>query len=332
MTGRRRAVATLLAIAVVAPLAGPVVAPAGGHGNHLTARAQVSGDGSVVVEQLFLLEDGYVAIHESDGGDPGEVVGHRKLTSGYHRNVAVAVDQSWWESTSGNTSLVAVLHDDAEDGDEFDPETDSTLFSLGTLAADEFAVRQGDGSVTVVAMSLSGHTVADSLTVPNAQLAEDGHLVVRRSDEETGAPGEVVGSTSLAAGAHENVTVPVNRSRLPGNDSRVSLWVTVYRDDGDGEFDRESDEPVRVGGTPVQSRVAATLGENGTDGGTGGLNVGVNTATATPTTTAAPGDSTTTTTTASGDGETSMPAVGVVGTLAAVAAGALLAARRRGDG
>jgi len=330
MTGRRRVAAALFVVVLVLPLVGPAVAPAGSHGNHLTARAQVSGDGSVVVEQLFLLERGYLAIHESDGGDPGEVVGHVGLASGYHRNVAVDVDRSWWESTSGNGSLVAVLHDDAEAGDEFDPETDSTLFSLGTVAADEFAVRQGTGSVNVVAMSLTGRTVGDSLTVPSTRLAEDGHLVVRRSDGETGDPAEVVGTTSLAAGTHENVTVPVNRSRLPGNDTRVSLWVTAYRDDGDGEFDRESDDPVLVGGTPVQSRVSATVVEAGADGGSGGLDVDVNTAT--PTTAATSTGRTATTTTASGDEDTSMPAVGVVGTLAAVAAGALLAARRRGDG
>lgn len=329
MTGRRRAAAALLAVAVVAPLVGPAVAPAGGHGNHLTARAQVSGDGSVVVEQLFLLERGYLAIHESDDGEPGEVVGHVGLESGYHRDVPVRVEDAWWGSASGNESLVAVLHDDAEAGDEFDAEADAPLYSLGSLAADEFPVREGDGSVNVVAMSFSGHTVADSLTVPNARLAADGHLVVRASEEETGDPGEVVGSTSLGPGTHENVTVPIDRESLPGNDTRVSLWVSVYRDDGDGSFDLARDDPVRVDGTPVQSRVSATLGEDG-DGG--GLDVGVNTATPDAGTTAGADDPTASTTSESSDGDTSMPAVGVVGTLLAVAAGALLAARRRGDG
>ncbi|WP_135822614.1 DUF7282 domain-containing protein [Halostella litorea] len=329
MSRGRRAAAALLAVALVLPLVGVAAVPAGGHGNHLTARAQVSGDGSVVVEQLFLLERGYLVIHESDGGDPGAVVGHVALESGYHRDVPVEVADAWWESASDNESLVAVLHDDAEAGDEFDPETDGPLYSLGTLAADEFPVRAGDGSVNVVAMSLTGRTVDDSLTVPTARLADDGHLVVRRADDETGDPAEVVGSAPLAAGSHNNVSVPVDREALPGNDTRVSLWVTVHRDDGDGAFDLASDDPVRVGGSPVQSRVSATLGEAG-DGG--GLDVGVNTATPDPGTTDAAGSTTGgTTADGSGDGDTSMPAVGVVGTLAAVAAGALLAARRRAE-
>jgi len=327
MSRRRRVSAVLLAAVLVAPLVGAAAVPAGGHGNHLTAGAQVSGDGSVVVEQLFLLERGYLVIHESDGGDPGEVVGHVALESGYHRDVPVRVADDWWAGASGNESLVAVLHDDAEAGDEFDPERDEPLYSLGTLAADEFPVRAGEGSVNLVATSLSGHAVTDSLTVPAARLAEESHLVVRAADDETGDPGEVLGSTSLDAGSHRNASVPVDRQSLPGNDTRVSLWVTVYADDGDGEFDLERDDPVRVGESPVQSRVSATVGADGDDGG--GLDVGVNTATPT---TAAADDATEASATDSGAGGTSMPAVGVVGTLVAVSAGLLLALRRRRGG
>lgn len=334
MTGRRAAVAAGVLLLVVAPTLGVLTAPADAHGNHVTARNQVSGDGTVVVESLFLLEGGYLAVHENDGGEPGEVLGYVAVDQGYHRGVGVDVDESWWDSADGNESLVAVLHRDAEPGDEFDPAVDTPISSFGDVAGAEFAVRKGDGSVNVVATRYTGHSVDGSVTIPSAALADDGHLVVRSDDG--GEAGEVVGHRSLPAGEHENVTVEVDDDAVPENGTSVYLWVTAYRDDGDGTFDAERDDPVTVAGSPVGSRLVAT-GGNGSDGG---LDVGLNTpeSTTTDATTgsgdadAGTGSTTDDGTTPSDDatgGDTGMPGVGVVGTIVAVAAGALLAARRR---
>jgi hypothetical protein len=327
MTYRHVAVTAIALLLAVSPVLLLGSAPADAHGAHVTAGSQVSADGTVVVEELFLLERGYLVVHENDGGEPGEILGHVAVEEGYHRGVTVSLDESWWADAADNESGVANLPPHAESGDEFDPAVDTPLSSFGEVAGSEFSVRRGDRPVSVVASSFSGHPVEESVTVPSARLADDGYLVVRTDDG--GEPGEVVGRQSLAAGTHENVTVPVDRRALPANGTNAYLWVTVYRDDGDGAFDAEDDGPVTVAGSPVQSRIVAVL--NATEGE---MSVGANTSEPTTTDPATGADTTTAQSdsepagTTGGD-ETGMPAVGVVGTLVAVLSGVLLAVRRR---
>ncbi|WP_135534449.1 DUF7282 domain-containing protein [Halostella pelagica] len=326
MNGRRSAVVVVALMLVVAPLLGIGSAPADAHGNHVTAGSQVAADGTVVVEELFILENGYLVIHERDDGDPGKILGHVAIESGYHRGVSVSLDESWWDTAADNESLVAVLHRDAEGGDEFDPDADTPVSAFGSLAGAEFDVREGDKPVSVVATSFEGHAVEDSVTVPRVQLADDGYLVVRANEE--GEPGEVIGRERLEGGTHENTTVPVDREMLTGNDSTVYLWVSVYNDDGDGAFDAERDDPVTVAGSPVQSRIVAQLNATESD-----MSVGVNTPEPTTTGAATSHDTTGASDDAndgtSGGEETDTPAVGVVGTVVAVLLGLLLAGRRR---
>jgi hypothetical protein len=327
MTSRHVAVIVVTLLLAVSPVLLLESAPAGAHGTHVTAGSQVSADGTVVVEELFLLERGYLALHENDGGEPGEILGHVAVEEGYHCGVTVSLDESWWADAADNESVVAVLHRDAESGDEFDPAVDTPLSSFGEVAGSAFSVRRGDSPVSVVASSLSGHPVEESVTVPSARLADDGYLVVRTDDG--GEPGEVVGQRSLTAGTHENVTVPVDRQALPANGTSAYLWVTVYRDDGDGAFDAEDDGPVTVAGSPVQSRIVAVLNATERE-----MSVGVNTPEPTTNDAATGGDTTTARSDGAsagttGGGDTGMPSVGVAGTLLAVLSGILLAVRRR---
>lgn len=320
-----RAVAALtLAALLVAPLLGAAVGPVGGHGNHVTARSQVSADGSVVVESLFVLDGGYLVLHE--GSQRGDPVGHVRLDQGGHRGVTVQTDEDWWASQEGAAPLVAVLHRDAEGGDDFDPSVDTPVSAFGSVASSSFTVGKGDAPVNLVATKFSGHGVEDAVTVPRVELDRDGYVVVRA--EADGGPGEVVGHSAVAAGNHSDVEVPVDADALGEDGETVYLWVSLVRDDGDGAYG-EGDEPVVVGDDPVRSRIQATLG-----GGNGSLDVGVNTPTATTDST----DGAATDSTANGsddaDGDdsdegTSMPAVGVVGTVAAVLAAVALGVRRR---
>lgn len=324
--GVPRALAALaLAALLVAPLLGAAVGPAGGHGNHVTVRPQVSPDGSVVVESLFVLDGGYLVLHA--GSQRGDPVGHVRLDQGGHRGVTVQVDEDWWASQGETVPLVAVLHRDAERGDEFDPEVDTPLSAFGSVASSSFQVGKGDAPVTLVATKFSGHGVDDAVTVPRVALDEDGYVVVRT--EEDGGPGEVVGHAAVEAGDHSDVDVPVDRDALGSDGETVSLWVSVVRDDGDGAYGEE-DEPVTVGGDPVQSRIQATLGGDGED-----LSVGVNTPSETTASDGATGGEASdggtndSATTDSGGEGTSMPGVGVLGAVAALLAAVILGVRRR---
>jgi len=246
MTRRLLAVGCLLTLAV-ATMAGLAVA----HGNHATAHPQVSANGTVVVEQAFLTERGYLVVRADDDGTPGRVLGARPLDRGIHTGSTVRIDASYWRNVSGNTTVWTVLHADDGDG-EFDPADDELLRWFDRPAGERVAVGKRDGAGYVVTAGGSGADGA--LLVERVALPARGHLVVH--ERTNGTLGPAHGSRTLRAGAHANVSVPVD---LGGNRSTwPPLSVAVHVDDGDGTFGAD-DPVVRVAGEPV----ASPLGTSG---------------------------------------------------------------------
>lgn len=243
MSRRALFLAGLLAVAL-AMAVGLVAA----HGNHATANAQVSANGTVVVEQLFLSERGHLVLRADDDGQPGEVLGHRTLDRGRYSGVRVGMDRSYWQTVSGNVTVWAVLHSDDGDG-QFDSD-DELLYWFDQPAGDRIPVAKGDAPASVVTTG-AGSLSDDGLTVDEATLARDGHLVVHESN---GSLGPALGSRPLPAGRHTDATVSANAS---GADA---LLVAVHGDDGDGQFDPDADQVVRAGGEPVASRYEPTAG------------------------------------------------------------------------
>lgn len=72
------AASVLLAVVVLVGVAGP----AGAHGYHLTANPQLSDDGTIVVESLFALSDGFVVLHADEDGAPGDPSGASRCRLG----------------------------------------------------------------------------------------------------------------------------------------------------------------------------------------------------------------------------------------------------------
>ncbi|PSP55414.1 hypothetical protein BRC82_05600 [Halobacteriales archaeon QS_1_67_19] len=243
----------LLVLAVVCLVASAGLATA--HGNHLSVDAQLSEDGTVVVENLFLQEGGYLAIH-ADDDSPGAVLAHKQLGSGFTSAVAITIDEEFWSEVDDTATVWATLHRD--DGDnEFEPDGDDEIFrSFGGFAGSEFTVgKHSEGRAYVVAASAYGvrqQVDGPAVTVANVSLAEPGYVVVRTVDRDY-SPGEVIGRARLDAGTHRNVTVEIDESAYESLDERFRLYAMVYADDGDGEFDPEADSPVTVGGEPVGS-------------------------------------------------------------------------------
>ncbi len=240
-----RAIPVLAGLLVLAVLgAGLAVA----HGNHATANPQVSTNGTVVVEAAFLSTDGHLVLRADDGGEPGRVVGVRPLDRGRHRGVTVQADAGFWSTVSGNVTLWAVLHADAEAADDFDPAADTMLTRFGGPAGQRFSVARRERPASVVT-SDAGPLENGSLPVVTATLPDDGSLVVHAT--ANGTLGRSLGSRSLPAGRHTDVRVPVNTTGL---DERAVVAVAVHTDDGDGQFEPGADPTVRVGGDPVASR------------------------------------------------------------------------------
>lgn len=250
MSGSNR----IAVFAVVCLLATAGLAAA--HGNHLTVDAQYSDDGTVVVENLFLQQGGYLVLHADDGGSPGKVLAHQRLDSGYRAGVPITIDRQFWEENGETMTVWATLHED--DGDnEFEPNGDDGIFrSFGSFAGTSFAVSKHEGGqayvVAATAYGVRQQVDGPSVTVENVSLADPGYVVVRAVESDY-SPGEVVGQTRLEAGTHENVTVEIDESFYESADDRFRLYAAVHGSDGDGEFDPESDRPVTVGDEPVGS-------------------------------------------------------------------------------
>ncbi len=242
------AVACLL---VTAGLAGVAAA----HGNHLTVDPQVSSDGTVVVENFFLQNGGYLVLHADKGGEPGKVVGVRQFGPGYHSSVPIRMDRQFWRSAGDTVTVWATLHRNDGDG-RFERGDDEIFRSFGGFTGRAIPVAKADsGQAYVVAANpfeVRQTTDGPNVTIRNVSLASDGYVAIHATEQDY-SPGQVVGQTALSAGTHENVTVSMNGSYYGSLDARYSLWAVVHTSDGDGSFDPASDTVLQAGNETVGS-------------------------------------------------------------------------------
>lgn len=248
----RRSLAPVLACLVV--LAGFAALPVVGHGNHLTADAQVVDD-HVVVERSFMLQDGYAVVHIDQGGQMGQAIGHRKLSAGPGENYEISVDEAFLSQIDGAARVWVTLHRTDGDG-EFEPNQDTPLTGVqgqppGVVVPIHVS---DDGNVNVVARAFGTQRIDEpAATVRRVETNRSGFVVLE--DEN----GTVVGSTPVAAGTTANVTVDLERSFYDslGENESATLTATVHRDDGDGAFSAD-DRAMTAGGSPVASDFEVT--------------------------------------------------------------------------
>jgi hypothetical protein len=114
----------------------------------ITANAQSLSDLStvVVVAQALSVGPGWVTIHEDAAGSPGAVIGHTRVVSGSHSNVAVTLDRP---VVNGET-LHAMLHVDAGVLGTYEfPGVDVPAQDAGMDVMDPFVVSVGPGTPAV---------------------------------------------------------------------------------------------------------------------------------------------------------------------------------------
>jgi hypothetical protein len=247
---RPSALALLLTLAVVLSLVA-VAGSVGTHGNHVEADSQHSADGTVVVEAVRPLLDGFVVLHRDDNGTIGDPIGHRRVDvdDGYQSGFEVEVDDDVWADWNGNQTVWVVFHENTGDP-SFSPEEDPIVTTFGSVPGRSIPVRKADHEASVVAERSSPQaSTGESVTVSRAAIGQDGFLVVRT---DSGSESEVVGVKPLSKGVHENVTVDVNASVFATNRTVVGLHAQLYADDGDGTFTDE-DRPIRAGDDVVGS-------------------------------------------------------------------------------
>jgi hypothetical protein len=321
-------VAVALAVGLVLATA---VAPVAAHVYNIEADDQRSADGTLLLEWEFVGTDGWVAVRGDDGGDPGEVLGHRRVTSetAFRTDTTVEIDENAWASVEDTREVWVVLHSEGE-GEGFDPEEDPlrTGFS-GEPAGTRVTVERAAAPTSVTAQGFGAETSTDgTVTVRRVELAEAGHVAVHRVDGDIAANvadediGEAVGSVQLSAGVHENVTVDLEESFREEASGETLLAAVVYA--GDGAFGDDATTAVTAGGSLVSTVFGVELrGSNSTE----------------PTPTPTPEEAdvvntpeptvTPTTTTGSTDGNGAGPGAAAAA-LALVVGAALVALRRRG--
>lgn len=241
-------------IAVVTLLIASLAVPVAAHGNYLAADAQVSADGIVRIEAVTLITTGYVVLHADDAGEIGEVIGHVKPAENvFHGNLSVPMNESYWATVTGHTTIWAVLHHDADNDEEFDPAQDPPIGgSDDPDHAIQLTVGKGERPAYVLAEAEhSQKTNVSEVVIRRVHLPEDGYLVIQT--DVNGSPGDIIGQTALAAGSQENVSVSLDEHAYHHQPEQFPLWAVIYVGDGSGEFD-DGDVLVTADGSSVASR------------------------------------------------------------------------------
>jgi hypothetical protein len=112
----------------------------------VTFSDQTVADGNVTVDSATLPEGGFVVIHRSDDGSPGEVIGNSTyLEPGTHEDVVVELDVTLDESAE----LIAMAHQDTNDNQEYEfPDADEPYTVDGSPVVDSANVSVDDGTAT----------------------------------------------------------------------------------------------------------------------------------------------------------------------------------------
>ena len=324
-------VAAALAVGLLATTA---VAPVAAHVNDVEADDQRSADGTLRLEWEFVGTDGWVVVRADDDGEPGAVLGHRRVTPemAFRTDTTVEMDEAAWASVEDSREVWVVLHRE-NGGKGFDPADDPlrTGFS-GDPSGAQLTVERGPAT-SVTAQGFGAQTPANgTVMVRRVELAEAGYVAVHRIDGDIAANvgdgdvGEAVGSVRLPAGVHENVTVELEASFREEAGGETLLAAVVYA--GEGTLDADGTAAVTAGDALVSTVFGVEFPDRGGAGPTPTATPAESDVITTPEPTDAP-MSTTTTTAASTDGDGAGPGAAAAA-LALVAAAALVAMGRRG--
>lgn len=236
---RRPGIIVCLALAAVLAL------PAMAHVGDLEADAQVSANGDVVVEDTLVLEPGYAVVYSTaPNGSRGSPLGHVPLEANReYQGLSVPIDSEVWAEWNGTRSVWLVLHTEAG-GDGFDPAVDPVRERFGSTAGVRIPVRKGPTANVVV--DGFGAQRTDGSTVTVRQVTTDEPAVLAIRPDTANGTGPVVGTRSLSAGVHENVSVAID-GRVFDGQRTVTFLAMLY------PGDPATTEPIRAGGEPVGS-------------------------------------------------------------------------------
>lgn len=83
--------------------------------------------------------------------------------------------------------------------------------------------------------------------------SSDGFLVLHADDG--GEPGDPIGHAAVEFGFETGLEVTVNETGWRNQSGPTTVWAVIHRDDGDGRFDPDRDEPVSSFGGEAEKRM-----------------------------------------------------------------------------
>ncbi|MFQ3319822.1 MAG: hypothetical protein ACI80F_001895 [Natronomonas sp.] len=306
--GRRTGFAVGAVVAAVALLT-VAAAPAAAHTNDAEADAQLSENGTLLLEWEFSEINGWLVVRADNNGEPGEPLGARRVDAetAFQTDTTVQIDKEAWGEQTGSREIWVNLHRE-EGGEGFDLEDDPLVTAFGNPAGSQLTVEKANRTAHVSAQDFGAQqTTNNTVTVRRVVMPENGYLAIHDSGAEIpgnavdGDIGAAVGTTELSAGVHENVTVELDPGYVAdGAESRI-VQAVLYR--GEESFDAASTERVMAGDATINTAFGVEFLRDGTPTPTPDESSVVNTPEPTDTSTESP--------TSDADG----PGVGVLGAL-----------------
>jgi hypothetical protein len=238
------------------------MAPAGAHANHVVVPPQISPNGVVYIESVFVVDEVWLVLHDDADGTKGQPIGQTFIdqSRGPVTDVAVKIPSQAWSNMRASQPIWIDLYFDNGDG-RFDASSDESLSPLSLFSPTSFTVQRGDTRAYLGVHSTRLQRTTGTVNIRRAILPENGYLVIR--NDSNGGPGVIVGHTALKAGNHTDVSIRLNATFFENRPSSFGVWVMLYMDDGNGELD-EKDRSVTVGNQSIRSALSLSKRESST--------------------------------------------------------------------
>ncbi|WP_430506125.1 DUF7282 domain-containing protein [Haloparvum sp. PAK95] len=225
---------------------------------------QASGGNTVVVDEVYLPNGGFVTVHDSTLAD-GAVIESIRGTSEYlepgvHRNVEVTLEEPLEE----DDQPFAMAHQDTNDNQAYDfPSSDGEDDGPYTTDSGDIVMQQNDVTVSASVDFADQTSDGKTVVVEDVDLSEGGFVTIHDASLKEGAVLESVVGTSkyLEAGHHEEVVVTLDEPIQETN----QLLAMAHQDTNDNqEYDfvdsgGEADGPYTANGNIVMTQATAQV-------------------------------------------------------------------------
>ena len=220
---------------------------------------QTLANGTIRVDTVAAAQDGFVVVHALDRNGDAVItppLGLAQVEAGFTRFLSIELDADLlaeYGYDEGPKAIVPMLHiDDGNGSYEFPDGPDTPVVVDGGALVSPLELSMptsGTAAIDVGAGTLMVGADGLSVTLDRVTLVQEGFVVLHAANEDGSLQVlPVLGvSPLLAAGVHENVTIPMAQGQVPAIGDRV--FAMAHVDDGDGSYVfPESDPPYIVDG------------------------------------------------------------------------------------